>query len=154
MPALRGGIMTVTERKICELKPYPNNPRKNREAVAVVAKSIRRFGFKVPVVVDSSGVIVCGHTRVEAARSLGMDKVPCVEAEGLTEDQIKAFRIADNRTGELAVWDFAALDAELEKLSGMGLEGFGFKKSAEPTPIDDVFKEPEPEVCPYCGGEL
>ena len=123
--------MKIIEKRLGEIRPYENNPRKNDGAVDAVANSIREFGFKVPIVIDRSGVIVAGHTRAKAAELLGMAKVPCIVADDLTDEQIKAFRIADNKTAELADWDFSALEAELTQLGGVDMSDFGFYKSAE-----------------------
>lgn len=108
--------MDIVEKPIGELVPYENNPRYNDRAVNDVAKSIELYGFKVPIVIDKNGVIVCGHTRVKAAERLGMQSVPCVVADDLTDEQIKAFRIADNKVSEGATWDFEKLEIELEGL--------------------------------------
>ena len=94
--------MQVKEIKIEELVPYANNPRHNDGAVEAVANSIREFGFKVPIVIDKDNVIVAGHTRLKAAEKLGLEKVPCIVADDLTPEQINAFRLADNKTAELA----------------------------------------------------
>lgn len=90
---------------LSELKPYENNPRKNDEAVEYVAKSIQEFGFKVPIVIDKNGVIVAGHTRYKAAKEIGMEEVPCIIADDLTEEQVKAFRLADNKVSDFSIWD-------------------------------------------------
>ena len=90
--------LNVVTMKIADLKAYENNPRKNEKAVDAVANSINSFGFKVPVIIDKNNVVVAGHTRLMACKKLGIDEVPCVIADDLTEDQIKAFRIADNKT--------------------------------------------------------
>ena len=105
--------MDVKEISLADLKPYENNPRRNDSAVDAVAKSIKEFGWRQPVVIDSDNVIVCGHTRFKAAQKLGLEKVPCIVADDLTPEQIKAFRLVDNKTAELAGWDFEKLDAEL-----------------------------------------
>ena len=107
--------MKIIEKKLTELKEYENNPRNNDGAVEAVAESIKQFGFKVPIVIDADGVIIAGHTRKKAALKLGLDKVPCIIADDLSPEQIKAFRLADNKTGELAGWDFAKLEEELAK---------------------------------------
>lgn len=114
--------------EIDRLKEYENNPRKNEAAVSAVAESIKNFNFQVPIVVDANNVIVAGHTRLKAARLLKIDKVPCIIADDLTPEQIKAFRLADNKTGEFATWDFNALDKELAELSlnGFDMQRFGF----------------------------
>lgn len=120
--------MNVQEIAVSELIPYENNPRNNLLAVDAVAESIRNFGFKVPIVIDSENVIVCGHTRLMAAKKLGLDKVPCIVADDLTDEQIKAFRLADNKTAELAEWDFAKLEAELAELADIDMSQFGFEE--------------------------
>ncbi len=106
--------MQIEELEIGKIKPYEKNPRKNDGAVDGVAESIKQFGFKQPIVVDKDCVIVAGHTRYKAAKKLGMKTVPCVRADDLTEEQVKAYRILDNKLNELASWDFEALQAELD----------------------------------------
>lgn len=106
--------MKIIDFKIDSLKEYKNNPRFNDAAVVKVAASIKEFGFKVPIVVDKDNVIIAGHTRLKAAKSLGLDTVPCIIADDLTEEQVKAFRLADNKTGELAEWDIEKLHEELK----------------------------------------
>ena len=120
--------MKIKQMKVEDLKPYPNNPRVNDQAVDAVAESISRFGFKVPIIVDKDNVIITGHTRLKAAKKLGLETVPVIMAEDLTPDQVKAFRLADNKTGEIAVWDLSKLDIEMD---GMDLKDFGFIKSIE-----------------------
>lgn len=128
-------MMQIIYRDIDDLEPYANNPRLNEEAVKYVANSIREFGWKVPVVIDRNNVIVAGHTRVKAAKQLGIREIPCIVADDLTEDQIKAFRLADNKTAELSEWDFDALNIELEDIR-MDMEPFGFEDVSEDTPIE------------------
>ena len=106
-------ILNVQNISLNDIHPYAKNPRKNDEAVSAVAASIREFGFLVPLVIDRNHEIVAGHTRYRAAKQLGMKDVPCVIADELTEDQIKAFRLADNKVGELASWDMDLLPLEL-----------------------------------------
>ena len=119
----------IVYKRVDELREYENNPRNNDSAVAAVAASIDLAGFKVPIVVDAAGVIVAGHTRLKAAKRLGMQAVPCIVADDLSDEQIKAFRLADNKVGELAGWDFEKLDDELERLAaaGIDMEAFGFE---------------------------
>ena len=112
--------------KTDELIPYANNPRNNDEAVDYVANSIKEFGFKVPCVIDNEKNVVCGHTRLKAAKKLGIKEVPCIIADDLTEEQIDAFRLADNKTSEAATWDFEKLEIELESISGIDMSEFGF----------------------------
>ena len=121
--------MTIKEMKISELKEYENNPRINDNAVDKVAASIREFGFKVPIVIDKNNVIIAGHTRLKASRKLGLEKVPCIVADDLTEEQVKAFRVADNKTAELAEWDIEKLESELTELQDFDMEQFGFDLS-------------------------
>lgn len=115
---------------INSLVPYSFNPRDNAAAVDSVAASIRNFGFIIPVIVDAENVLVAGHTRVEAAKKLGMPEVPVVRATHLTEEQINAFRLIDNKVAELAKWDFDLLSGEIAKLSdsGLTLTDFGWTR--------------------------
>lgn len=101
--------MQIITKNIGELTPYEKNPRKNEEAVKFVANSIAEFGFKIPIVIDKNNVVVCGHTRLKAAKKLGIEEIPCVVADDLTDEQVKAFRLADNKTAEKAEWDFDLL---------------------------------------------
>lgn len=127
--AMGGGTpLQIKEVAITDLKEYENNPRKNEGAVDAVAESIREFGWKVPLVIDKEGVIVAGHTRLKAARRLGLETVPCIVADDLTPEQVKAFRLADNKVSEIAEWDFEILEKELSELSEMDFDmsAFGF----------------------------
>jgi len=119
--------MNVVMRSVAELIPYVNNPRKNDKAVDKVAESIRLFGFNVPITVDKNGVIATGHTRLKAAIKLGMTEVPVIVLEGLTEEQIAAWRLVDNRTSEIAEWDFPKLAEEFGKIKDIDLSAFDFK---------------------------
>lgn len=125
--------MTIKELNIKELKEYENNPRYNDKAVEKVAASIQEFGFKVPIVIDKDNVIIAGHTRLKAAELLGLDNVPCIVADDLTPAQVKAFRLADNKTSEFADWDFEKLDEELDELLTIDfdMERFGFEAKAD-----------------------
>lgn len=114
--------VTVIYKEVNELIPYVNNPRNNDDAVDKVASSIQEFGFKVPIIVDSQNVIIAGHTRFKASKKLGLKEVPCIVSDDLTEAQIKAFRIADNKVSELATWDEELLSLELEQLAEMGYD--------------------------------
>lgn len=124
--------MKIQEIPLEELRPYENNPRINAEAVEKVAASIREFGFLVPIVIDKQNVIASGHTRYEAAKSLGMAKVPCVLATELSEKQIRAFRLADNKVAEISAWDFSKLNKELSELSdSFNFSDFGFNSFSQ-----------------------
>lgn len=119
--------MKIVDKPIEWLRPYENNPRNNEQAVEAVANSIKEFGFKVPIVATIDGEIVNGHTRFKAAKFLKLKTVPVLIADDLTEEQIKAFRLADNKTGELADWDIELLYSELEDLTGFDMTMFGFE---------------------------
>jgi DNA modification methylase len=114
--------MHIESRPIDSIRPYENNPRLNDDAVTAVAESIRQFNFRQPIVVDTEGVIVIGHTRWRAAKQLGLAEVPVHVADGLSPDQIRALRIADNKTAEIAEWDLDKLGIELKALDGSNLD--------------------------------
>lgn len=120
----------VTYMAVDSLIPYANNPRLNDNAVDAVAASIKEFGFKVPIVVDGENVIINGHTRLKAAHKLGLKQVPVIVADDLTPEQVKAFRLADNKTSELAEWDMNKLDIELEGIDEIDMTEFGFDEDA------------------------
>lgn len=119
--------MQITNKKISELKEYENNPRDNAGAVEAVANSIKEFGFKVPIIVTDDNTIIAGHTRYKAAISLGLDAVPCIVASDLTSNQVKAFRLADNKVGEIATWNLEMLKEELSNIDGLEMSLFGFE---------------------------
>ena len=114
--------MKVVQKNIAEITPYENNPRLNDGAVESVAESLRQFGFRQPIVVDEDGIIVCGHTRFKAAQMLELKRVPVHVATDLTPEQIRAYRIADNKTGELATWDMELLPIEIAELQKAGID--------------------------------
>ena len=118
--------MEIKMVKIEDLKPYPNNPRFNDEAVEYVANSIKQFGFKVPMIIDKNNEIVAGHTRYKASLELGLKEVPCIVADDLTEEQIKAFRLADNKVSEKSQWNFDLLDEELANIIDIDMSEFDF----------------------------
>lgn len=122
--------MNIVEKKLGDLKPYEKNPRKNENAVPYVVKSIKRYGFKNPIIIDKDGVIIAGHTRYLASIELGLDTVPCIVADDLTEEEVKEFRLVDNKTAEFAGWDFTLLDEELQELD-FDAEAFGFDLSVD-----------------------
>lgn len=120
-------MIEIVSKALSELIPYEKNPRKiSDEAVNAVAESIQEFGFKNPILIDKDNVIIAGHTRRLASLKLGLERVPCVVCDDLTPQQIKALRLADNKTNELADWDIGELDLELADLLDMDMERFGF----------------------------
>lgn len=135
--------MQIKEIEISKIIPYENNPRNNDEAVDKVANSIKEFGFKQPIVLDKNNVIVIGHTRLKASEKLGLKKVPCLYADDLTDDQIKALRLADNKTSEFATWDFEKLDLEIDNIE-LDLEPFGF--DLDLAFDDEVVEDEVPDV--------
>lgn len=157
--------MQIIEKEIKELKPYKNNPRNNDGAVEYVANSIKKFGFKVPILIDNNNTIIAGHTRYKAAKKLGLDSIPCIVADDLTEEQIKAFRIADNKVAEYSSWDWEKLDLELEDIKIIDMSMFGFLDTSYEE-IDDKIENlvdktsktsPKKEktiICPFCGEEI
>lgn len=119
--------MNIIYKNINEIKPYKFNARNNKKAVKFVENSIKNFGMKVPIVIDTNNVVVCGHTRLQALKNLGTENVPCIIADDLSEQQIKAFRLADNKVSEKASWDFKLLDMEFEGLANdFDMSDFGF----------------------------
>ena len=143
---LLGGNMQIVEKELSWLKPYVNNPRDNESAVEPVAKSIKEFGFKVPIVATSDGEIINGHTRFKASKRLGLEKVPVIIADDLTDEQIKAFRLADNKVSEFSKWNEDKLRDELKQLE-MDMTEFGFEFT-ELTELleEEKEKEQEPEI--------
>ena len=139
--------MNIINKKITEIKPYENNPRYNENAVQYVANSIKEFGFKVPLVIDKDNVIVCGHTRYSASKLLGLKELPCVVADDLTEEQIKAFRIADNKVSEFSEWDMDLLAVEVGELKDMdfSMDAFGFEDFEFPEEMNGEPKEYDEE---------
>lgn len=153
--------MKVETVSIDKIKPYENNPRNNDDAVDAVANSIKEFGWQQPIVVDNEGVIIVGHTRYKAAKQLKLKEVPIVVADNLTEEQVNAYRLADNKSGELANWDTKKLDDELQALlDQIDMTDFGFDENIEFDPADDIDVDLETDdkdkkliqvTCPNCG---
>ena len=132
--------MKIENWPISDVKPYENNPRNNDDAVEATANSIREFGWQQPIVVDKDGVIIVGHTRLKAAKKLELEQVPVTVAENLTDDQVKAYRLADNKTGEQATWNFNLLDDELADINDIDMTQFDFsedKDDEEPVDLSD-----------------
>lgn len=141
--------MNIIEKNLKDIKPYEKNPRKNDNAVEYVANSIKEFGFQQPIVIDKDGVIVAGHTRYKASKKLGLEKVPCIVADDLTDEQIKAYRLADNKVGECARWDEGLLGTELSEILNINMELFDFDLTID----EEEDEEPEVEFTRELGEE-
>lgn len=141
--------MNIVEKRLDQIQPYENNPRKNDNAVPYVAESIKRYGFKVPIIIDKDGVIVAGHTRYLASIELGLETVPCIVADDLTDEEIKEFRLVDNKVAEFAGWDFNLLDAELQELDFDGFD-FGFDADIYDEDYGTDFELPDGEKADIC----
>ena len=151
--------MEIIYKSTKEIKPYENNPRNNNEAVEKVAVSITDYGFRVPIIIDSNNVIVAGHTRYKAALKIGCESVPCIVIDDLTPEQIRAYRLVDNKTAEYSSWDFEMLEKELKSLD-IDISEFEFPDLGETLDIsDDDFYTDETVKnvkaksikCPHCG---
>lgn len=148
--------MKIVNKKIEEIKPYENNPRFNDDAVEYVANSIKEFGFKVPMVIDKNGEIVAGHTRYKAALELGLEEVPCIIADDLTDEQIKAFRLADNKVSEQSSWNYELLSDEINDIIDINMNEFGFLDDDIEIEFDNIRDEDTKKAeyekfeCPYC----
>lgn len=140
--------------KLSDIKPYENNPRLNDKAVDKVAASIKNFGFQAPIIVDKNHVIIAGHTRYKAAKKLGLKDVPVIVAENLSDEQVKAYRLADNKTGEFAEWDDELLAGELEDILGIDMTQFGFDldgdEESEDNPYSKKVSVPQYEITGEC----
>ena len=156
--------MNIVKMKVSELIPYINNPRNNENAVDKVASSISEFGFKNPIFVDKNNIVVNGHTRLLASKKLGLKEVPVIVIDDLTDTQIKAFRIADNKVAEYSKWDYDLLNIELEQLEELdfSMSDFGIS-TFEPIEfeidedieeiLEEEYEEPPKKTCtcPNCG---
>lgn len=146
----------IVYKSLDEIKPYERNARNNDNAVDSVANSVKQFNFNVPITVDKNGVIVSGHTRYKAAKKLGLERVPVIVLDDLTDEEIKAYRLADNKTGELADWNIELLNDELQDLSltDIDMSNFGFdlnlfeddKEAKEDGFDEEVPEEPKSKV--------
>ena len=149
---------------ILDIKPYKNNPRKNDKAVDAVAESIKQCTYVAPIIVDENNAILAGHTRWKAMKKLGRAECECIVKDGLTEDQKRKYRLLDNKTNELADWDFDLLAEEIE---GLDFDGFDFdwlekEESINKDLIDAFFEDDRKEtdsaskkhICPNCGCEF
>lgn len=120
------GDLKIVYKNIEDIIPYEKNPRRNDQAVEAVAESIKEFGFKIPIVISADGLVVAGHTRIKAAKKLCMKELPCIIADDLTEEQIRAFRLADNKVSEIAEWNEELLQQELSEILSIDMNMFGF----------------------------
>lgn len=153
----------VVYQDISQIHPYENNPRNNEAAIEPVAQSIKRFGFRVPILIDGKGTIIAGHTRYEAAKRLGMDKVPCIRVDDLTDEQIRAYRIADNKVAEASSWNDDVLRAEMDALKALDVDltdtGFseveldGLLREVEDADFEEFFTEPVQQPPKAAGAE-
>ena len=130
--------MEIIYKNIDELIPYENNPRLNDEAVEYVKNSIKEFGFKVPIVIDKDNIIIAGHTRIKASKELGIKDIPCIIADDLTEEQVKAFRLADNKVAEKSMWDYTKLDEELDSILDIDMSMFDFNINTDDVEIERI----------------
>lgn len=152
--------MQIIECEVEKLKLYKKNPRYNKNSITLVAESIKEFGFKVPIIVDDKYEIIAGHTRLEASKLLGLKKVPIIKVDDLTDEQVRAFRLADNKVAEMAEWDENKLEQEIKNIKDVNLELLGFiNTGVEDINWDDIdeiseenYEEPEHKMfeCPYC----
>lgn len=139
--------MEVENWPIDRVKPYPGNPRINKAAIEPVAKSIKEFGWRQPIVVDLNGVVIVGHTRLKAAKKLKLKTVPVVVASDLSDEKIKAYRLVDNKVAELSEWDFEGLRSELFELTDVDMTDFGFDlEDFDPDPTSPMDDEDAPKV--------
>lgn len=153
--------LEVVYKSLDDITPYENNPRDNELAIEKVKKSIKEFGFNVPILIDKNDIIVAGHTRHKAGLELELEEVPCIYVEHLSPAQVKAFRLADNKVSEYAHWNWEKLTEELEEIRMIDMSDFGFDVGdIDMDAINSMFeeteeqKEKEPKTCPHCGGLL
>ncbi|MCC0739353.1 ParB N-terminal domain-containing protein [Clostridioides sp. ZZV14-5902] len=149
-----------------DIKPYENNPRINDNAIEKVVNSIKKFGFNNPITVDKNYVIVTGHTRYEASKILNLKQVPCLVLKDLTEEEIRAYRLADNKTGEFSDWEFDKLTKELVEIENIDMSTLGFNIQMfedlgvldSDFILDEELEEKEKKgksvKCPCCGEEF
>lgn len=143
---MKDNAREIIQKNTSDLIPYERNPRVNDNAVDKVANSIREFGFKSPIIIDEHNVIICGHTRLKAAKKLGLKEVPVIVARDLTDEQIKAYRLVDNKVSELAEWDTDLLETEMSGLpydfGEFGFDGGNLKDAQIDKDIDltDAFE--------------
>lgn len=138
--------LKVVEKKIGDIREYENNPRRNDKAVNATKRSIESFGFRNPIILNKEGVIIAGHTRLKAAKAAGLEKVPCIILQHLSEEEETAFRLADNKVGEISTWNQDKLAKEMQKMSDVDWSEYGFSEKHLKQLIP-----PEECTCPKCG---
>lgn len=163
--------LNIVEIQTSQIVPYENNPRDNEKAVDYVMESITNFGFRVPIIIDENNVIVCGHTRYKAALRLNMELIPCIIVTDLTQEQVKAFRIADNKVAEKSKWNELLLKDELQALqtldfdiASIGFDDWEIEQILEPVTLEgleELFVDKSTTqqhkkkiTCPFCKGEF
>ena len=140
--------MEYIKKKLCDIRPYENNPRIIDDAIDDVAESIRQCSYITPIIVDEDGVILAGHTRYAALKKLGYEECDVVVVKGLTEEQKRKYRLYDNKTGELAKWDQRKLS---EELSDVDFQGYDFGQPEPKTDQEEQTEVKQTKVCPCCG---
>ena len=149
--------MKIEIKSINEIYPYPNNPRKNDKAVDAVAESIKQCGYISPIIIDEDGIILAGHTRYKALKKLGINDIEVIVKNGLSEDQKKKYRLLDNKTGEIAEWDYEMLEYEISQIENLDFGelkiDWGIKQPIELEEMEDVNNEIKitSYKCPKCG---
>ena len=151
-------LLKITYKNIDEIKKYEKNPRYNENAVKEVAESIKRYGFKIPILLDKNNVVVCGHTRLEASKLLKLNKIPCIIIDDLNEKQIKAFRLVDNKVAEYSTWDYKKLVEELKNIDDEFIKELNLMNELDISDDDfikdiEITKEKKGKImiCPKCG---
>ena len=150
--------LVIIYKNIDELKEYKKNPRVNDNSIKEVAESIKRYGFKIPILIDKNNVIICGHTRYRASKLLNIKKIPCIVEEKLNDEQIKAFRLVDNKVSEYSRWDYSKLIDEIKKIDDDFINNLHFVEELDISDDDfindiEITKEKKDKVmiCPKCG---
>lgn len=159
--------MQIETLLLKDLIPYANNPRKNKVSIDAVIESIKLFGYTQPILIDNRNVIVAGHSRYQACRKLKIKEVPCIRLTDLSEDQLKAYRIVDNSTGDIAGWDYEKLQIEFDGLEDFNFELMGlteqemfkctltdFEDDEELNLTERKLGNKSKKVCPHCGMEI
>lgn len=155
-------LLKIINKSINEIKPYKNNPRNNTNSIENVALSIKNYGFKVPILIDKNNEIICGHTRYEAAKMLDLKTIPCIMVDDLSEKQIKAFRLVDNKVSEFSDWDYEKLMEELSNIDSDFINKLNLIENLDNISNEDFIKDTEITkektekelICPKCGKSI